>query len=356
MEEAERTRFSWGLGGCYYWACERHSNSSCTSTLEKHNNSNNTDQLSHFWAAGHQTKVLLLLAALNLAETTHSIKDLILHFTLKAIWKEGCVLKDFNMYMKSVEQRGGRLIVIWSGFTNNSSCLSAPLGWNDEIFRKDELYGLISKHILTQFKGMFDQAVCVKTPVRVLLLLLWFTRCLFYSKTMFVIKIWHFRDCDGLKMAPDYNAVELMWDTFIDGLVFEFCVHSWCQGIALFSHQFKSGDWKWFYQKRWHILTQEPHHGRVKASPFPRILSATSVQLSGCSSWFLKIKMNWLWSNHRPANKGHLSWGKGDLADILSSGDLYLWYNCTVIRPVSDWLLWLSGLFPWPVQASEEFL
>lgn len=104
--------------------------------------------------------MLLLLAALNLAETTHSIKDLILHFTLKAIWKEGCVLKDFNVYMKSVEQRGGRLIVIWSGFANNSSCLSAPLGWNDEIFRKGELYGLISKHILTQFKGMFDQAVC----------------------------------------------------------------------------------------------------------------------------------------------------------------------------------------------------
>lgn len=28
-------------------------------------------------------------------------------------------------------------------------------------------------------------------------------------------------------MSPDYDAMELMWDTVIDGLIFDFCVHSW---------------------------------------------------------------------------------------------------------------------------------
>lgn len=158
-----------------------------------------------FGAAGHQMKVPLLTASLNLTEMICSIQDLIVHFTLKAVWKEGRVLKDFSVDMKCGEQWGGRLILIWSVFAkwlvSQRTTRIMLMRSTADTFRNDELAGLISKHTLTQFKGMFDQAVC-KTPVRVFLLLL-VSRCLFYS--MFVIDICHLEDCEGLKTVPDYG-------------------------------------------------------------------------------------------------------------------------------------------------------
>lgn len=80
--------------------------------------------------------------------------------------------------MKWDEQRGGRLILIWSVFCKGTHRVSARhsgemlMQSTADIFRKGELAGLISKHALTGLKGMFDQAVCKNSSERALVTLL----------------------------------------------------------------------------------------------------------------------------------------------------------------------------------------
>lgn len=154
------------------------------------------------------------------------------------------------------------------------------------------------------------------------------------------MRFWYLRTWEGEEGASVTTALQSWseWDVYQRRLIFNFCVHSWCHGIALLPHQFKSGDWKWFYQMRRRVSIQEPHHGRVKLPPILCVQSRTSLQLSCCSSWFLKMKMN----QHTVTEEDVADANKGKpvVAVSMASG-IYISCSCLIVnsRCVADFIV-----------------